>query len=253
MNKLSEKQNIQENIYEFPYHHIPSFDNGNFHQAKSLRWGYEYLSYIRFILKRLQNLKFESLLDVGCGDGKFLYEAQKYFPQKRFTGLDLSKRAIAYTKALNPNIEYVHGNITDTSLLSEKFDIITLVETLEHIPIDKIKSFIKGIDYYLKKDGFLIITVPSKNIAVQPKHYQHFDVKTLANTLSPLFVIKERYFINKISSWTKFLESILSNRLFILNERHFLNMIYRGYGKYLFSAKEKNARRIFIISKKTVL
>ena len=121
---------------------------------------------------------------------------------------------------------------------------ITLIETLEHIPVDKIKSFIKGIDYYLKKDGLLLITVPSKNIAVQPKHYQHFDIKSLTNTLNPLFLIKEQYFINKISYWTKLLESILNNRFFILNEQHLLNMLYRGYEKYLFLAKEKNARRI---------
>src|SRR3954449_3553400 len=74
------KQTIQESEYEFPYHYIPTLVNGNFSQVRKLRWGYEYLSYLRFVLSTLEKLQFNSLLDVGCGEGRFLSEVAKRFP-----------------------------------------------------------------------------------------------------------------------------------------------------------------------------
>src|ERR1043166_3143274 len=71
------QETIQETEYQFPYHYIPTLENGNFSQVRKLRWGYEYLSYLRFILSRLDKIEFASLLDVGCGEGRFLCEVQK--------------------------------------------------------------------------------------------------------------------------------------------------------------------------------
>src|SRR4051812_16394470 len=87
-----EREAIQEAEYEFPYHYIPQLENGNFSQVRKLRWGYEYLSYLRFILAQLEKLEFASLLDVGCGEGRFLSEVSKRFPDKNLKGVDRSQR-----------------------------------------------------------------------------------------------------------------------------------------------------------------
>lgn len=250
MSRLTEKEQLQDDNYEFPYHYIPSFDNENFSQVKTLRWGYEYLSYIRFVLEKLKTWKFESLLDVGCGDGRFLYEVSRCFSHKRLVGLDYSQRAIRHAIALHPDIEFICGDLTDTSLLRDRFDIITLIETLEHIPPPHIRSFAKGLHYYLKGDGRLMITVPSKNVGLNPKHYQHFDLESLSGVLEPFFAILEHYFINRMSIWTNLLERLLVNRFFILNEPHLLNKIYNGYERYLLPAEENNAVRICAVCRK---
>src|SRR6185503_8675271 len=142
---LSSRQAIQETEYQFPYHYIPTLENGNFSQVRKLRWGYEYLSYLRFILCSLQKIEFDSLLDVGCGEGRFLHEASKRFPEQRLVGMDLSARAVEYAKLLNPTVEFWSGDITDATLVSEKFDVITLIETLEHIPLDRVADFVRAL------------------------------------------------------------------------------------------------------------
>ena len=53
---LSAEQAVQEAEYEFPYHYIPRLEGGNFSQVRKLRWGYEYLSYLRFVLARLERV-----------------------------------------------------------------------------------------------------------------------------------------------------------------------------------------------------
>ncbi len=89
---LSAEQAVQEAEYEFPYHYIPRLEGGNFSQVRKLRWGYEYLSYLRFVLARLERVEFGSLLDVGCGEGRFLREVSKRFSGKRLLGVDFSAR-----------------------------------------------------------------------------------------------------------------------------------------------------------------
>jgi len=249
--ELSEEQKIQESRYEFPYHYIPSYENGNFSQVKNLAWGYEYLSYMYFILEELEQIDFISLLDVGCGDGRFLFEAKKKFTERNLTGIDYSNRAISFAKVMNPNVNYVYGDIRDKCIFKEKFDIITLIETLEHIPPEEVESFIEGISYYLKDGGKLIITVPSNNLPVQTKHYQHFDLRSLKNMLNPKFEIIYHYFLNKIALQSK-IQKMLSNNLFVLNHQKSINMVYRYYIKKCLRAKESNSKRIYILCKKTV-
>lgn len=250
MNNQNKKQEIQEQKYKFPYHYIPTYSEGNFSQVKILPWGYEYLSYLRFILNILKKLEFNSLLDVGCGDGRFLYEVYHIFPQKKIVGIDISERAIKFARLMNPRVKYFHGDVKDTSLIKEKFDIITLIETLEHIPPREIKDFLGGIHHYLKDEGILILTVPTTNLKVTPKHYQHFDLDSLKDTLDPYFNIFQYYFINKISIWEKLIQRLLVDKLFILNIRCLLNNIFSIYEKYLFYASENNAKRICALCKK---
>lgn len=251
MSQLSEKQVLQESYYEFPYHHIPTFDQGDFSQVRFLKSGYEYLSYILFVLERIAALNFDSLLDVGCGDGKFLFEALRRFPGKKFVGLDYSEQAIRYAKAMNPTIECVCGDISNTGLLEDHFDVITLIETLEHIPPGSIPAFVKGLHHYLHNDGTLVLTVPSKNTRrIDARHYQHFDLESLSQTLQPFFIISETHFINSRSVWAVILQQLLGNPLFILNEQHLINIIYHTYERYFLEAQRNTGKRICALCRK---
>jgi len=243
----SSRQAIQETEYQFPYHYIPTLENGNFSQVRKLRWGYEYLSYLRFILCSLQKIEFDSLLDVGCGEGRFLHEASKRFPEQRLVGVDLSARAVEYAKLLNPTVEFWSGDITDATLLSEKFDAITLIETLEHIPLDHVADFVRALRRTVNDDGALIISVPTKNLDLNRKHYQHFTLDSLAAALRPHFEISEHYFLNRISKWDTLLKMVLSNRYFILNEPRLLNALYRRYEDRLLNANGSDGKRICVV------
>lgn len=250
MSKLSKEQKIQESSDQFPYHYIPSYGNRNFSQVRNLSWGYVYLSYLHFVLNYLRSMDFHSLLDVGCGDGRFLFEVSRYLPDKNLVGIDFSERGIRYATALSPNVKYICGDITTKTLTDDKFDIVTLIEVLEHIPPNQIDDFLEGISFYLRDSGVFIITVPSKNIPVNKKHYHHFDMKSLKEVISPFFEIEKTYFLNKISFRVTIINKILSNRYFILNNRRFLNFIYNYYNNNLLHANNFNSRRICLICRK---
>ncbi len=250
-NSLSDRQIIQENEYEYPYHYIPRWDGVHFSQTQSLSWGYEYISYLYFILEKAEKIGFESLLDLGCGDGRFLRELTKKSSGKQVIGLDYSQRAIDFARIMNPNIEWRCGDISEENLFDFKFDIITLIETLEHIEPSAIANFLQGASHYLKDNGYFLLTVPSKNIKVEDKHYQHFDLDALENVLSPFFTIKEANYLNhKTSRPLRLMQRVLYNRFFILNHEILLQKLYNYYRNNLLLTDDKNCRRIALVCQK---
>lgn len=249
---LDKQQQMQEDCYKFPYHYIPRFENGNYSQCIVVRWGYEYISYIYFVIKKLNEIKFNSLIDIGCGDGKFLNEVQNNFKNKLLSGIDYSKRAIQYANLMNPNLRYICGDILKGEFIKKQFDVTTLIEVLEHIAPHDIDNFIRASHNLTKTEGRLLITVPTKNTKTHEKHYQHFDVDTLIRIFEPYYKIAEIKFINKISKLELWLNRLLANRLFITNEPLLVNNIYKLYDKYLLNAEEHNCKRIYAHFKKNV-
>jgi len=254
MSELTKQQINQEVEYEYPYHFLPTWDGKDFSQTKSLAWGYEYLSYLYFVLDKVDENNFDSLLDVGCGDGRFLFEVNRKFSGKKLAGIDFSKRAINFAKIMTPEVEWVCGDINDENIFHMEFDIITLIETLEHINPEEIKNFLRGIHKRLKEDGTFIVTVPSKNIRVSQKHYQHFDLDSLTEVLSPFFSVIDVNYLNRKSSLSRTLiNEILANRLFYLRNRKLLKKIYTFYLSHHLHMKEDNCRRIAVVCKKNRL
>ena len=244
---LSAEQAVQEAEYEFPYHYIPRLEGGNFSQVRKLRWGYEYLSYLRFVLARLERFEFDSLLDVGCGEGRFLREVSKRFPERRLLGVDYSARAVEYARLLNPGLDFARADIADGSEPAERFDVVTLIETLEHVPPGDLGEFVYGLRRRVNDGGLLVVSVPSRNTRMSPKHYQHFDLDSLIAALAPHFRVEEHYYLNRISKWERLLSALLTNRYFILNERRLLNALYRRYERTLLGARATDCKRICVV------
>jgi len=247
---MDKTQTVQENQYTFPYHYIPQFDAGRFMQVRVLKWGVVYASYMSYVLEEIEKLPFSSLIDVGCGDGRFLFEASKRFEGKVLEGLDYSPRAISFAKAFNPDLTFYAGDISDETLVQGKYDIAVLIETLEHIKPLEIPNFLSGVARILEKDSTLIVTVPSDNTPVSAKHYQHFNMDLLEKTLAPHFKIERHVFVNKGGFLKKVIVRILSNRLFAINSVRLSSFLYRLYHKNLFPADEKTGERIVAFCKK---
>jgi SAM-dependent methyltransferase len=251
MNELENQQILQESKYEYPYHYIPMWDGNTFSQTHTLAMGYEYLSYLHFLLDKVSQIGFDSLLDVGCGDGRFLFELGRRFSNKKLAGVDYSKRAIDYARIIAPNVEWFCEDIRNENIFGIKFDIITLIETLEHIPPGEISTFLKGIHHYLGERGTFIVTVPSNNIEVSEVHYQHFDLNSLVNTLSPFFTVADVKYLNRKPTLSfRLIRKILHNPLFILNNKIMLKSIYKYYLHRFLIANIKSCRRIAVVCKK---
>jgi len=218
--KFSQEQQVQESEYAIPYHYIPWFDKEGFSQTLFWSWGMRYLAGLELVISELKNLQFSSLVDVGCGDGRFLREVISNFPKKEVLGIDYSKRAIALAKALNPCINYQCLNISSENL-NHKFEVATMVEVLEHIPIEEVEDFLTGVSRQLTNNGKLILTVPHVNKRLQDKHYQHFSSNSLRKALSSQFDVDRIVPFDRVSrpiGWLLKLLGYTSNQYIITNK-----------------------------------
>ncbi len=115
---------------------------------------------MRFIMKRLGNIKGKSLLDIGCGLG----EASVYFALKgaRVLSMDISHfmtdTTVKLAKANGVTVRTHQSSIEHFKLAKpEKFDIIYVGNLFHHVDIDKA---LQHIVRYLKSDGILVSWEP---------------------------------------------------------------------------------------------
>jgi 2-polyprenyl-3-methyl-5-hydroxy-6-metoxy-1,4-benzoquinol methylase len=105
----------------------------------------------------------QSILDIGCFAGTFL----SLVPEHRFVrqvGVDILPDQIAYANASygTPFREFKHiASIRDLSSVNEKFDCITLIEVIEHLQVEEIRTLLDGIVDHLKPGGKLVLTTPN--------------------------------------------------------------------------------------------
>ena len=171
-----DKFQIQEAEYTFPYHYLTSLTNNVPFIYKRLSWGYEYITYIDYICKYIEEkIKPTSLLDIGCGDG-FLINNLTYDKSIRNKGIDLSEKAISFAKAFSSGYEF---DCIDLFQINEKFNTVCLIEVLEHIPDHLLTSFIHESFAKVETGGYLIVCVPTTVDKVHQKHYRHYDESLL--------------------------------------------------------------------------
>ena len=251
-NTLGKEQKIQEKQFEYPYHYIPNLNNGYFSQTHYWSWGYRYLGGVHIVFQLLDEHNFKSLVDIGCGDGRFLCEVKKKYQDLKLTGIDYSNRAIQLASALNPDISFFHLDITE-NLIDDTFDVASLIEVLEHIPPCKINTFIESISKILRPKGIFLITVPHKNKAINPKHYQHFSSDELIHLLSPCFNNFRILPFDPFSRVMKILQLAIGGKgeHFIINNQKIMRLFFNYYlKKYLYAADESRCGRIAVSCKK---
>lgn len=249
--KKTKEQTLQDEQYIFPYHYIPGLENGELSIGSGSSWGMEYISYIDFIVNIVKGLKFKTLVDIGCGDGRMLFELKKTIKKDKLVGIDYSEKAILLAQAMCSGVSFIHRDIIKSKTII-KAEVVTLVETLEHIPLEQVSTFLESTANHLKRGGTLIITVPLDTVPVNEKHYQHFNLRLLKKYLEKHFVIKKHFYVNRKNNDIRlvFLNFVLSNSFYILNNKKVLTSIYRYYKKSLFMGSYSQSQRIIVIATK---
>lgn len=243
---LDPLQQQQEDEYSFPYHYVVKRSNDGFSQCFNDIWGINYLATIEYLLQRIERESFTSVVDVGCGDGRFTKELGQLFPDRRVTGLDFSPKAIALAGVMAPGIDFRCIDIMRQSI-EEKFDIAVLMEVYEHISPDICLGFCSSLAALINCGGILYLTVPHVNKGVEYKHYRHFTSDILVQELSRDFELLDLVFIEKRSYIKRLIDSILTNRFFILNNKYFAGRLYAYYKDNLFLAEdEASCQRIVV-------
>lgn len=236
---------IQESQYRFPYHYLPRLEEGRFRFHEVLSWGHEYLAYLAEVSDRIAALECTSILDVGCGDGRLPSMLRARFPERRIVGIDMSERAIALARAMVPGGEFVAGDITQRGLFTQPFDCATCIDTLEHIEPAFIPAFVAGIRSHCKPGGTLLVTVPSTNVKLTRKHYQHFTPELLADSLSSSFQVNRIDYLNGTSALLRILRTMLTNRYYTIVHPAPLTAFYAYYRRnHLCSDRRRGGRLI---------
>ena len=150
------------------------------------------------LIKRFLQVKSPRLLDIGCGTGKNI---ESFSTLGKVWGIDYSEQAIKFcrTRGLQNIILAEAGNIP---FCSESFDVITMLDVLEHLEEDKTLEEVVRI---LKPKGLLIVTVPAYQSLwsqwdLQLHHLRRYNKKALQ-----LILRKNDLSILKISFMYSFL------------------------------------------------
>jgi 2-polyprenyl-3-methyl-5-hydroxy-6-metoxy-1,4-benzoquinol methylase len=132
------------------------------------------------------NLHQGRVLDIGCGDGAFMYP----FKQRNIAtvGIEPSDRSREVAKQAGFEVHGGYMN-ADTVIPSGPFDAFVSRQVLEHV--DNIQGMLTGLKRNLKPGAVGIIEVPrlEKTLADQrfydffPDHINYYSLESLRNTL----------------------------------------------------------------------
>lgn len=135
----------------------------------------------RLLLAEARRLRFDSVLDVGCGRGEMLQAFGERFPA-RGTGVDLSEAAVAACRRRFPDARFEVLDL-EADRLSERFDLVLCSEVLEHCgdPARALGNLRQ------MTAGHLLLTVPGGPVFPIDRamgHHRHFRPDSLRGLLA---------------------------------------------------------------------
>jgi SAM-dependent methyltransferase len=125
---------------------------GDYHKSLDVNWPYYpiYLAKLDFVNKYLSEFpKEKKILDLGCRKGVLVEQFRK--KEYNIIGMDL-----------NYSSDFVMmGDITDTKLESDSYDLVLCLDVIEHLNFIEQEKALKEIWRILKPDGTLLATIPN--------------------------------------------------------------------------------------------
>lgn len=119
---------------------------------------------IDFYKKYKTGLKNSKILDLGCGTGRHtIFFADKGF---KVYALDKSKMALNLLEEKikkGYKIKLVNTEMAEIPFPNRFFNVVIVIWVLHHSKIKQIKNYLREIRRVLKSNGFLVLSVLSKN------------------------------------------------------------------------------------------
>ena len=126
--------------------------------------------------------KCKSLLDVGSGRGVFLFPLLRDFPELEVQSIDILPHRVEFLHCLTiggvSNLKASLIDICQADYDDDSFDIVTLLEVLEHIP-DARKALLNAVRI---AHNYVVVSVPSKPDD-NPEHIHLFSIDDMQTLL----------------------------------------------------------------------
>lgn len=246
---MLEPKELQEQQYNYPYHHIPWESDGIWRPARVMWWSYEYLALLEKVTKTVLSLEPKSVLDFGCGDGRLTLQLLQLSKHIKVVGVDISDRALMFAKAFCGNSERVafYRSISEIPHNLLPFDVVIAMEVLEHIHPDNLPNVVEQIWKVLRLDSWFIVSVPTINVPLNPKHYQHFSLDSLQVALGKRFALLKYEYIHRNGLAWALIRRVLVNRFVIVNNRLLLSFLTKLYRSLVMTADERNGAHLLAV------
>jgi SAM-dependent methyltransferase len=163
-------------------------------------------------------------VEIGCGEGFSTQRLREFLPSNiELQASEFVAELVPKAQKLNPGVKIIQESIYETTYADETFDLIFLLEVLEHLDYpDKALAELARI---LKPDGYLVLGVPReplwcslnmargkylRHLGNTPGHLNHWPTYTLKRFVNKHFgpVIKHHTPL----PWTQVLAQKRSNR-----------------------------------------
>lgn len=101
-----------------------------------------------------------SLLDVGCNGGDLLADVRLMMPRLELAGVDVNAQALVVARERLPDVEIHQAGAESLPFADGRFDVVTCIEVLEHVPSELRRGALAEIHRVLAPGGLLLLRVP---------------------------------------------------------------------------------------------
>lgn len=136
----------------------------------------------RMVMRELKRLRFDSILDVGCGEGSLLRMIRDRYPLVKLAGSELSRTAIRYCREQIPEAQIVEWDMEADGPIPPRYDVVVSMQVLEHLQDDV--AALKKIKEVCGR--YVLISVPGGKLDEHGRrngHYRHYTRAGLVEKL----------------------------------------------------------------------
>ena len=127
------------------------------------------------VLAELEKEPFADLLDCGCGTAPMLQLLKKKYPDRHYTGIDLTPEMIAVAKAKGmPGVELVVGDCEKLPFPDGSFDAVNCCQSFHHYP--NVQDFFQSVSRVLRPGGRLILRDMTAKTGAMRWFFNHVEL-----------------------------------------------------------------------------
>jgi len=126
------------------------------------------------IIRTIKKLKTQSLIDIGCGYGRYLKSIKEKYPYMKLCGVDISPTQLQQARKFcqsYPDIKFVEVDGKHLPFDDNEFDVAISYGCMIHVPYKEIESFFGEIMRVTRKHGIFLESSAVKHGILNPPYY----------------------------------------------------------------------------------